>query len=259
MDMVDQGIITFLLFISSYILSVTFTSVFYHRALCHNAMILKPWLKKFIYKYGFILTAIDPAIWICTHRMHHLYSDKKEDPHSPIYDTSLWQIHVAHLKYYSLLNKELRHKDSKYFQYLEGLDLSLHPWMTLPEIPLLKISFGNALIYLLHILFYYGIYQLTGSYSCALAVAAGLLSHPLQGTLVNYFGHIGKRYGGYRNFDLDDQSVNNTLIALFIFGEGYQNNHHKYPNSVKFSFNKNEYDFGYQVSLFLRKLKLVQF
>ena len=53
----------------------------------------------------------------------------------------------------------------------------------------------------------------------------------VQGWAVNSFGHAV----GYRNFDTDDQSRNNTLVAYLVFGEGFQNNHHRFGQSPNFA------------------------
>jgi len=120
-------------------------------------------------------------------------------------------------------------------------------------------SLGNIIVYGLHILLYVLIYIQTGSLIYPLALAAGLLGHPIQGIFVNYFGHIGNRFGGYRNFETDDQSCNNPIVALCIFGEGYQNNHHHDSSAVNFAMAKGEFDFGYQVCRLLRFFKLAHF
>ena len=67
------------------------------------------------------------------------------------------------------------------------------------------------------------------------------MSHPVQGGLVNTFGHA---VGG-RNFDTDDDSTNNLPVAWLVAGEGLQNNHHQYPRSAKFAFRAWEPDLGY--------------
>ncbi|MBT4791240.1 MAG: hypothetical protein HON90_06690 [Halobacteriovoraceae bacterium] len=165
----------------------------------------------------------------------------------------------AHLKYYALLNHEFRMDNSSYLSYIKDLNISLHPLMKLPNIPFLPYSLGNIIVYGLHILLYVLIYIQTGSLIYPLALAAGLLGHPIQGIFVNYFGHIGNRFGGYRNFETDDQSCNNPIVALCIFGEGYQNNHHHDSSAVNFAMAKGEFDFGYQVCRLLRFFKLAHF
>lgn len=243
------------LFGASYIVSVTFTSVFYHRALCHNALVLKPWLKKVVAYWGLIVTAVDPAIWVCTHRLHHTYSDTEKDPHSPRFNNSLLKINSAHFKYYARFNREFQNPESPSLNGISDLGFGLHPWMKLPIVPGVGISLGNGLVILIHLIIYMLIYYWTRSLLIPLALALGFLGHPIQGAVVNFFGHSR----GYRNFETPDQSTNHPWVAWAIFGEGYQNNHHYAPSAVKFSAKKGEYDFGYSVCNLLKKLGWVSF
>lgn len=80
-----------------------------------------------------------------------------------------------------------------------------------------------------------------------------MMSHPAQGGMVNTLGHA---IGG-RNFELGDDSRNNTLTALLVAGEGYQNNHHAYPDSAKFSYLSREVDYGYGACLLLERMGLL--
>ncbi len=82
----------------------------------------------------------------------------------------------------------------------------------------------------------------------------GMMSHPIQGWLVNSFGHAV----GYRNFATSDDSRNNTLVAWTCFGEGYQNNHHRFPKSAKFSMKWFEFDFGWVVTKLLAAVGLIE-
>jgi stearoyl-CoA desaturase (delta-9 desaturase) len=82
----------------------------------------------------------------------------------------------------------------------------------------------------------------------------GIMSHPIEGWIVNSLGHA---VGG-RNFETPDNSRNNHLAAWLILGEGYQNNHHRYPASAKFSYQPWELDLGFGVSLLLEQLGLLE-
>jgi stearoyl-CoA desaturase (delta-9 desaturase) len=64
---------------------------------------------------------------------------------------------------------------------------------------------------------------------------------PLQGLVVNWCGH---GYG-YRNYDSTDKSTNTLIWDLFLLGELFQNNHHKYPTSPNFAKKWWEFDLGY--------------
>ncbi|MEO2168503.1 MAG: hypothetical protein ABGY42_10365, partial [bacterium] len=79
------------------------------------------------------------------------------------------------------------------------------------------------------------------------------MSHPIEGWIVNALGHA---VGG-RNFDTDDNSRNNHFGAWLILGEGFQNNHHAYPDSARFSYRASEIDPGYGLSLLLERAGLV--
>jgi stearoyl-CoA desaturase (delta-9 desaturase) len=82
----------------------------------------------------------------------------------------------------------------------------------------------------------------------------GIMSHPVQGWMVNALAH---KYGG-RNFETDDDSTNNLFVGLFVFGEGYQNNHHKFPKRAKFSVRWFEFDPGYAMCLVAEALGLLK-
>jgi stearoyl-CoA desaturase (delta-9 desaturase) len=53
-----------------------------------------------------------------------------------------------------------------------------------------------------------------------------------QENLVDLFGHTPK--SGYRNYDLPDWSTNVPLLGYFAWGQGWHNNHHKFPASYDF-------------------------
>jgi stearoyl-CoA desaturase (delta-9 desaturase) len=82
---------------------------------------------------------------------------------------------------------------------------------------------------------------------------AGIMSHPIQGWMVNYYGH----HSGYRTFNLDDDSRNNIIVGILTMGEGLQNNHHKYPKSAKFSILRKEIDLGYYMCTAARVIGLI--
>jgi stearoyl-CoA desaturase (delta-9 desaturase) len=82
----------------------------------------------------------------------------------------------------------------------------------------------------------------------------GMMSHPLQGWMVNALAH---RFG-YRNFDVADNSRNNHFVAWLVFGEGYQNNHHFKPQSANFSHRKSELDLGFKMCRVLSAMRLLK-
>jgi stearoyl-CoA desaturase (delta-9 desaturase) len=62
---------------------------------------------------------------------------------------------------------------------------------------------------------------------------------------------------GRRRYDNDDDSRNNWWIALLTFGEGWHNNHHRYPASVRQGFFWWELDVSYLLLAVLARLGVV--
>jgi len=59
---------------------------------------------------------------------------------------------------------------------------------------------------------------------------------------------------GYRNYETNDNSRNNALVAIIASGEGWHNNHHADPNSASNQRHSWEIDLTY---LLLRLLLLL--
>ena len=70
---------------------------------------------------------------------------------------------------------------------------------------------------------------------------------------INSFAHrFGKRVYATR-----DDSRNNLLLSLLTFGEGWHNNHHRYPGSARQGFRWWEVDLSYYILRFMAALRLV--
>ena len=55
----------------------------------------------------------------------------------------------------------------------------------------------------------------------------------------------------------DDDSKNSFLIALLTFGEGWHNNHHFFPKSIRQGFRWWQVDLTYYILLLFKKFGLV--
>ena len=88
-----------------------------------------------------------------------------------------------------------------------------------------------------------GLSLAAGGWLLGAAYFLGIMSHPIEGWVVNSLGHA---VGG-RNFDTPDNSRNNTAVAILMLGEGLQNNHHRYPASARFSYLASETDPGFAI------------
>jgi stearoyl-CoA desaturase (Delta-9 desaturase) len=231
-------------FFATYALNMTYISVFYHRGFTHQAISMPPAVRSFIIATGNWVTGIDLKSWACMHRMHHMYSDTEKDPHSPrrwgLFGTLYGQYHS-----YQVTTRALLRNREEYTKFVTDLDF---PVNSLNKKALWYLPYILHLVVSLVLGFGFGWYLLGFSWFL------GMMSHPIQGWLVNAFAHSK----GYRNFNTTDDSTNNTFVALTCFGEGFQNNHHRFPKSAKFSMKWFEFDFGWMITLLLERLGVLE-
>lgn len=232
-----------LVFLAAYGLNIIYVSVFYHRGLAHEAIILSPWMRRFVIATGNWVTGIDPKAWSCMHRLHHQHSDTEKDPHSPINVGTL-----------GVMYEQLK----SYKKVLGGLIVGRKQYTTVVSDLNFPVSTLNQkgiwyAPYLLHAVIAVTIGLVFNAWILALCYWVGIMSHPIQGWMVNALAHKF----GYRNFESDDNSKNNTAVALLVFGEGFQNNHHHFPNAARFSVKWWEVDMGYGICRVFKTLGIL--
>ncbi len=216
---------------AGYLLNIFYITVLYHRGLTHGAVRLTPLGFKLLNRTGNWVTGIDPKGWACLHRFHHLHSDTPDDPHSPVHQGVLG-VALGQLRSYERALGKLIRKDPKYMAMVEDIPFGVN---------VLNRKRMWALPYFVHVLISFVLYFATGHALIAIGYYLGIMSHPIQGWMVNSLGH----YSGYRNYDSPDNSRNNTWVAWTVFGEGYQNNHHAAPEKACFAHRSHEVDLGY--------------
>lgn len=231
------------LFAIGYLINIFYITVLYHRGLSHGSVVLGPKLMALLKWTGIWVTGIDPKAWACMHRMHHMHSDTELDPHSPkifgIFGVAVEQLHS-----YENVLRQLIKKNPAYTRLVSDIPFSVST---------LNYKRLWMLPYILHLLIGVGIGFGTGSIVLGVAYYVGIMSHPVQGWMVNALAH---KYG-YRNFSTKDESTNNWMVSLLVFGEGYQNNHHARPKRANFAIRSTEFDFGYALCLLSKKLGLL--
>ena len=226
-------------FTAAYLLNILTISVGYHRGLAHQAVTLHPLLRRLVIAGGNWVTGLDPKAWVVMHRLHHEHSDTPLDPHSPA-NVGMLGIGREQLRSYKRVIVGLYKKDPAYTRYARDLDF---PVNVLIRRKLWYVP------YLVHAVIAVALAAAVGPL-LGIAYFLGMMSHPIQGGLVNWLGHA---VGG-RNFDTGDNSRNNHLVAWLILGEGFQNNHHRYPGSATFSYRRHEIDLGYCACVLMERL-----
>ncbi len=208
----------------------------YHRLLTHRGYKTPKWLEYFLTTCGTLSLQGGPIFWVATHRIHHQYSDKEGDPHSP--QDGKWWAHMG----WVLVGKSMHHDTSTLARYVPDLAKDkFHIWITkyhyVPMIVLGVVLLGiGGLPFLL-----WGVF---------LRTVVGLHST----WMVNSATHTW----GTRRFRTRDESTNSWWVALLSFGEGWHNNHHAHPVSARHGLTWYEVDFNWYGISLLKKLGLAR-
>ena len=199
-------------------------SVTYHRGLSHRS-----WAMPKIFEWFGVLCATigmtgSAISWVAIHRKHHRFTDTERDPHSPSF---------------------------KGFFFCQWLSMFIPV-----EVKYVPDLFRNSFYKLQHN--YYFVIGLTYGLILYLIdpflVIAGWLAPAAilwnGGSFIVTLAHL---WGGKSSMTKKDQSRNNWFLALLIWGEGWHDNHHRLPESPRFSKHWWQWDPGYYV-IFLVEL-----
>jgi len=96
--------------------------------------------------------------------------------------------------------------------------------------------------------------RLADAWGCVFAACLRTVLFQNSVWAVNSFGHTF----GYQNYKMKNNSKNNRILAALTFGDGYHNNHHRYPRSAFHGLRKWELDLNGIIILGLRKLGLAR-
>src|SRR5258708_38759004 len=97
----------------------------YHRLLTHRGYTTPKWLEYFLTVCATLALEGGPIFWVATHRIHHQFSDRDGDPHSP--RDGKWWAHIGWL----LVGKSMHHDTSTLSRYVPDLAKDkFHVWIT---------------------------------------------------------------------------------------------------------------------------------
>ncbi|GAA4307453.1 acyl-CoA desaturase [Compostibacter hankyongensis] len=233
-------------FFAHWFFSLFFHTFFLHRYASHQMYTTgRGWEHVFYFCTWFFQGSsyLIPRAYGVMHRMHHEYSDTEKDPHSPHFFKDVWGMMVETRKIYNGFVTEKHIPEPQFTrEYLPRWD-SLDRFGD-HMITRLVFAVGYTLIYVFfapHWLFF-------------LLLPIHFLMGPVQGAIVNWCGH---KYG-YSNFDNGDHSKNTTPFGIFLMGELFQNNHHKYKNSPNFAKRWFEVDITYPVMRLLHGMRIIR-
>jgi stearoyl-CoA desaturase (Delta-9 desaturase) len=162
--------------------------------------------------------------WAAHHRAHHRHADTHLDPHSPSLTGFLWS-HVGwFLTPRAFQTDWTRIPDLRKFPellWLDRFDIAV------------PVALAGALFFLGAMLHLFA--PSLGTSAGQMLVWGFCISTVVLFHATVTINSLAHRFGG-RRFDTDDDSRNNLWLALITFGEGWHNNHHFYPGSVRQGF-----------------------
>jgi stearoyl-CoA desaturase (delta-9 desaturase) len=159
------------------------------------------WVEKILTVLTIPMISGSPLGWVLVHRIHHINEDTENDPHSPLFKSTLW-IHLMSITY---LPKTIR-----------------------PVTDLLKDKFQtkfHRVYVILCVVWLSSLFIILSVDHFALLVALPSTLTWHLGSSINSFGHSKKLLG----------PINSPILSMFTFGEGSHKNHHNDPRKLRFN------------------------
>ncbi len=200
---------------------------FYHRYFSHRSFRASRPVQFLFAVIGASSTQRGPLWWAAHHRKHHRHADTELDVHSPR-QHGFWWSHMGWITSAENFPTDMR----------EVRDLARYPelvWLNRFDIVVPMLLAGG--------LFLVGgwPFLIWGYFVSTVALFHGTC-------LINSLAH----QMGSRRYDTDDDSRNSFILALITLGEGWHNNHHRYPGAARQGF------FWWEIDLTYYGLRVLQ-
>lgn len=228
-----------------YVLRMFAITGFYHRYFSHRSFKSSRIVQFVMAVWGMTAVQRGPLWWAAHHRHHHRHSDTEKDVHSPVRDGFWW----SHMVWFASNTHFATHYDK------------IKDFAKFPE-----LRFLNRYDLMVPVLFACAIYGtgiLLEMYVPSMGtngpqllvwgffVSTVVLFHATF--TINSLSHVF----GSRRYETTDNSRNNWFLAMITMGEGWHNNHHRFPASARQGFFWWEVDLTYYGLKAMSKLGLV--
>ncbi len=232
--------------VALYVLRMFAITGFYHRYFSHRTFKASRGAQFAFALLGASAVQRGPIWWAAHHRHHHAHSDGPEDVHSPLQRGFLWS-HAGWFLSRKHFTPDLgRVRDLLRYPELRWLDRFdiLVPFVLAVGLLLFGRFLGTQ-------------WPQLGTSGAQMLVWGFFISTVAcyHGTYtINSLCHVW----GRRRYATGDGSRNNFLLALITLGEGWHNNHHRYPMSARQGFYWWEIDLTYYGLRLLEMLGLIR-
>ncbi|MES2306317.1 MAG: acyl-CoA desaturase [Gemmatimonadota bacterium] len=205
---------------------------FYHRYFSHRAFRASRGVQFGLALMGASAVQRGPLWWAAHHRKHHRHADTADDVHSPV-QHGFWWSHMGWITAAVNFPTDLHEvRDLARFPELRWLDRFDIVVPALLAAALFALGGWSFVVW-------------------GFFVSTVVLFHAT--CLINSLAHT---LGG-RRYATDDESRNSLALALITFGEGWHNNHHRFPGSARQGFYWWEFDLTYYLLWILARLGVI--
>lgn len=208
----------------------------YHRLLTHRSYKVPKAIEYFLAVCGTLALEGGPMFWVAAHRIHHQFSDKEGDPHTP--RDGKWWAHIV----WMLVGESTHCDDAECAKYAPDMAKDpVHVWLSkyhyvpLAIVAVLLLAFGGVSVLLW-----------------------GLFLRVTLGWHATWLINSATHFWGSRRFTTRDESRNNFWISLVTFGEGWHNNHHAHPTSARHGLAWWEVDISWMTIWTLKRLGIAK-
>ena len=208
------------LFAVGFILTGLGITVGYHRLLTHRSFETHGILKTLLLVCGSMAVQGPALDWAAQHKLHHAYTDKPGDPHSPT--EGLVHSHWGWLVRLKATDPELRARTGRSDRAEAWVSDTFMLWVLVGYVAPLVIGGWEGLIW------------------------GGLFRQFAMSNVTFAVNSVCHRWGS-RPFRTNDESRNNWIVAILSLGEGWHNNHHAFPSSAFHGLRRREFDLSGQV------------
>lgn len=233
-----------LFFVLHWYLSLFAQTFFLHRYAAHGMFTMNKFWEKFFYILTYIFQGssfLSPKAYGIMHRLHHAYADTENDPHSPSFSNGLGDMMWKTKNYYHDVLTGRANIEPKFTKNVP--DWKPIEW--LGDLWISRLLWGTAYtIFYIHFAIYWWQYLL---------LPIHYLMGPVHGAVINWFAHKI----GYVNFKVNDTAKNLMPLDIFMMGEGYHNNHHKFGGRANFGIKWHEFDPTFPIILLFNAIGII--
>ena len=184
----------------------------YHRLYSHTSYKVHPVIEVILLFFATIATQGSALRWCFDHRLHHAFVDKERDPYSV--NKGFWHAHILWMffkneKIDPKVISDLWRKKILRFQH------EYYPYCMVASNTIVFLFVG----YLLN--------DYWGAFLFAWWVRLFLLHHTTW--CINSLAH----YWGSKSYSQEHSAVDNYIISLLTYGEGYHNYHHTFSQDYR--------------------------